>query len=167
MSMRSAKAATPPPSSPRRPEILLITKGRTKNEAGYPAMSMIISGLSINLCQAVYYFQQDSLWKSINIMSRNPRTHDVYDQKGVRLRMRKLLPLFSFKYRGDGVGSCVAEPTIFLMDKDLMANWHSPTIPYVTENRPRSSLALKNDYSRTHDVYEKKLFGTILRLSVA
>jgi hypothetical protein len=126
MSMGNAKAATPPPFSPRRPEILLITKGRTKNEAGYPAMSMIISWLFISLCQAVYYFQQDGLWKSINIMSRNPRTHDVYDQKGVRLRMRKLLPLLSARYREDRVGSCVAEPTISLMEKELMENRHFP-----------------------------------------
>ena len=102
--------------------LLLIRKGMTENEAGYPAMSMIISGLFINLCQAVYYFQQDSLWKSINIMSRNPRTHDVYDQKWVRLRMRKLLPLLSARYRGEGCGKLCCRTHDLLDGQGLNGN---------------------------------------------
>jgi len=56
--------------------MLLITKGKTKTKQSYPTMFMIINGLLTNLCQASHCFQQDILWKILQIASnhaRNPR----------------------------------------------------------------------------------------------
>ena len=69
--------------------MLLITKDETKRRKGYPTMSMIISRLFENLFQAIYYFQHDSLWKSMAIASTSERTHDVYGQEGVSLKAGK------------------------------------------------------------------------------
>jgi hypothetical protein len=133
-------------------------------------MSMIISELFDNLCLAPYYFQHDSLWKSMEISSNSRGTHDVYDQKGVSSEMGKSAQLFSMGYRQENPGSLPyfgAEPTIFMMEKDLRTHRHFPASSYVAENKPRSSLAQETNAGRTHDMFEGKWFSMIWRSSSA
>jgi len=54
---------------------------------------MIISVLFEVFRKAVFYFQYDSLWKTLKVALNVGRTHDVYDQKGVSLEKRKMLPI--------------------------------------------------------------------------
>jgi hypothetical protein len=136
--------------------MLLKTNGRTRNCYDYPTMSMIISWLFEILHKAIYYFQSDSLWKSLKSALNSHRTHDVYDRKGVNLKTRKTGSLFSTAYRQRIEESSVgfyAEPTISVVKKDLVANRQSSAISYVIENNPRSKLASRNKRLRTHDVH--------------
>ena len=66
--------------------MLLKTNGRTKSERGYPTMSMIMNALLEGLRRSAYYYQHDSLWKSLKIASRTAGTHDVYNQKRLSLK---------------------------------------------------------------------------------
>ena len=45
-----------------------------------------------------------------------------------------------------------------MVEKDLVANRQFPGSWHLTENRPRSSLALKSDALGSHDVYELTRF---------
>jgi hypothetical protein len=63
------------------------------------------------------------------------------------------------------VGNSAAEATISMTAKDLMANRNFPVISYVTENTSRSSLALKNNRDRSHDLAEGEWLSVSLRPS--
>jgi hypothetical protein len=158
MFMRNRKSCnTPSPVPLRMFEMLLVTKGVSKNQRVYPTISMIISGLLANLSLALHYFQYDSLWKSVEATSNTDRTHDLYDRKGVGLETRKAAPLFTIVYRrGNDAGFAIfgVEATIFMVKKELRWNRHSSASFYVVEKRPRSALALKRTAFETHDVYE-------------
>ena len=75
--------------------MLLITKDRVSGVSEYATMSMIISGLFRNLHKSDICFQHDRLWKNCEFTSDSDRSHDVYDEKGVRLRTIEGAPLFS------------------------------------------------------------------------
>ena len=103
MSMRNKKPGPTPPPSPGWHAMLLITKGNSKNERDYPTMSMITRELYATLCLAVFYFQQDTLCKSLQLALNSGPTHDVYEQKGFSLKVGKTSLLFSIRYsRGNG-----------------------------------------------------------------
>jgi hypothetical protein len=125
-------------------------------------MFMIISRLFENPFQATYYFQHDSLWKTMAFASTSDRTHDVYGQKGVSLKAGK--PAHCFQHdtgekMKDGVLDLGVEPTISMTEKELGVNRHFPAIPYVIENRTRSDLAWSRNGSRTQDLFQTKRLG--------
>ena len=128
-------------------------------------MFMIISELLANLTKAIFYFQHDSLWKSMELASNRAGTHDLYDQKGVRLKVRESCPLFSTRYGQHREAIGPIEPTMFMVAKDLAENRRFAPIAHVIENRPRSSLATGSQGFRTHDVYEAE--GVSWRLCFA
>jgi hypothetical protein len=146
----------PHPPVPVKARMLLKTNGKAKNGGDYPTMSMILNGLLLSLRKAVFCFQYDRLWKSWKILSSTERSHDVYDGKGVSLKIKKAGPLFSIGYPQEIDASSAAKPTICMADKDLEANRHPWANSYVIENRARSALALKGNGFRTHDVDEAK-----------
>jgi hypothetical protein len=149
MPIRTKKAATPPSPLPRVGRaMLLITKEELRNQTRYPTMSMILRGLFTTVILALYCFQQDGLLKSTEIASSNPRSHDVVHHKRVRQEARKSGLLFSIGYPGENAGNSGAfnlEPTISLRGNGLEARRHFSATSYLIENRPRSSLALKNE----------------------
>jgi hypothetical protein len=102
--------------------MLLKTVGNLENWRTYPAMSIIMNRLFANLLKAIAYFQHDSLWKKLKIFSHAERTHDVSDHKGVNLKRRKHAPLFSITYPQEKDGNCAVNPTMCMMDRDLLAN---------------------------------------------
>ena len=159
---KGKKTITPSPLTSTEAWMLLKTIAMGKNVGRYPTISMIIRGLLANLRKAVYYFQYDSLWKSLKIGSNRELTHDVYDQKWFSVKMRKAGLLFSIIYRQENNGNCAtfgAEPTMCIVHKDLASNRHLPAISYVVENKTRSFLAPKRSDLRTHDVCEDKWFN--------
>jgi hypothetical protein len=158
------KDDTPLPLLSGKACMLLKTMAMCKNVSGYPTMSMIIHGLLANLREAIYYFQHDSLLKSLKIGSNMELTHDVYDQKWFSVKIRKAGLFFSIIYRKEDNGNCAAfgaEPTMCIVDKDLASNRHFPAVSYVVENKTRSFLAPKGNGLRTHYVYEDKWFNPI------
>jgi hypothetical protein len=136
------KRRLPLPLTSTEAWLLLKTIAMGKNVGRYPTISMIIHGLLANLREAIYYFQYDSLWKSLKIGSNRELTHDVYDQKWFNLKMRKAGLLFSIIYRQENNGNCAvfgAEPTMYMVDKDLASN----------RNFRRSRMLLK----RRHEAF--------------
>ena len=134
--------------------MLLKIKGWTKKGSAYPTMFMIISRLLANLAKTLSCFQYDSLWKSMKTASNRARTHDLYDQKGVRRKMGRSLSLFSIGYGQEKEGNGAVEPTICMVAKDFAENRRFPTIKYVVENRTRSPLAAGHEAFGTHDAYD-------------
>jgi hypothetical protein len=168
--MRNKKPGPTPPPSPGWRAMLLITRGKSKNERNYATMSMITRELYATLCLAVFYFHQDALWKSLQLALNSGPTHDVYDQEGFSLKIRKTALLFSTTYSRENGGVFAAfgiEPTISMTCKDLIPNRRFPGISYLAENRSRSSLALKRLGCRTHDFYETKWLTLRRRLSAS
>jgi hypothetical protein len=140
----------------------LKTNGQAKERSDPPTMCLIINGLAGNLVKIIYFFQYHSLWKSLKIVPNTEQTHDVYDQKGVRLKTGKGQLLFSIGYLQENDANWASfgvKPTMCMMDKDLAAHWKFSPNLYVIEKRARSSLALKKDGLRTHDVYEAQWFS--------
>ena len=162
MSVTNEKSGNTPSPSPRQAYDVVDNKGLDERRKGYPTMSMIISRLFENLFQAIYYFQHDSLWKSMAIASTSDRTHDVYGQKGVSLKAGKSAHCFqqdTGEKMKDGVLNFGVEPTISMTEKELGANRHFPAIPYVIENRIRSYLARRGNGFRTQDLFQTKRLG--------
>jgi hypothetical protein len=168
MSRRTRKYATPPSPLPlRRRRMLLITKDEAKNQTRYPTMFMILNGLLPNLILALYYFQNDRLWKSRTIRWSTRRTHDVIGRKGDRLETIKLPLMFSILYPDEKTGNFANfawNPTISMTGNDLLARQDSAAVTYVVEKKQRSVLAFRNRAFRTHDVYGGKCFRLKRRL---
>jgi hypothetical protein len=136
--------------------MLLITKDNSKTETCYPTMSMILKGLIVNFALDLFYFQQDSLWKSLQIAPHRCRTHDVLDEKALNPKTTRTPLLFSITYPDKNKGNFpdfASNPTMCMKGKDLLASRHFPAISYVIENRHDIELAWKNKGPRTHDVY--------------
>jgi hypothetical protein len=147
----------PPPPSPTEVWILLRTIGRIRNRGPYPTMFMIMNGFLAKLRKVIPCFQYDRLWKSLKIPSSKERTHDVYDRKGIRRKVGKAGLLFSIQYgQENDVNWAVfgVKPTMCMATKDLGQNRRRSTILYLIENRELSSLALKMNGLRTHDVLD-------------
>jgi hypothetical protein len=125
-------------------------------------MFMIISELLANLAKAIFYFQHDSLWKSMKLTLNRTGTHDLFDRKGVRLKVRKSCPLFSIRYGQHREANEAVEPTMCMVAKDLAENRRFAAIAHVVENRLRSSLATGSQGFRTHDVYEAECLSSRL-----
>jgi hypothetical protein len=89
---------TPSPPPPQKRSMLLIINDKLRNNAYHPTMSMIVRGLFASLCRAIYYFQYDSLWRIMKIVSNTRRSHDVYDQKCFSLKMGIVVVMFSIGY---------------------------------------------------------------------
>jgi hypothetical protein len=137
-------------------------KRANKKQSIYPTMFMIIRELLANLVRSIIYFQYDSLWKINKISSNWAGTHDLYDQKGVRLKGGKHGPFFSTGYGRHPNANGALEPTMCMVAKHLAENRRLPTVTYVIENRTRSSLAARNQGFGTHDVYEAEGFSSRL-----
>jgi len=134
--------------------MLLKRNERARNGSDYPTIFMIISTLAANLAKSIFYFQYDSLWKKLKMAANWARTHDLYDQKGVRSLCEKSRPMFSIGYRHGADANGFVEPTICMAAKDLGENRQCSGTAYVIENRTRSSLAAENEGSGARDVYE-------------
>ena len=160
MSVRKEKVATPPPPLPPSGcAKLLIKSDKLKSEPNYPTMSMILRGLSASLVLALYYFQRDRLWKSVEIALERHRSHDVVDRQWVMLETVKSCLLFSIGYKREKQGNLALfcfEPTISMAEKDLAADHHFLLSSYLIEEQTRSVLALTGSPCVTHDVYEAK-----------
>src|SRR3974390_2662770 len=105
MSVRKKKLQHPPPLPPSGCAKLLIKIDKLKNEPNYPTMSMILRGLSASLALALYYFQQDRLWKSVEFAPERRRSHDVADREWVMLETAKSCLLFSIGYKREKQGN--------------------------------------------------------------
>ena len=109
------KWRTPTPAPQDYLRILLIIKTRRKKADFYPTICMIISGLARNSQNDPIYFHRDKLW--INPKDRNfvRRTHDIFNSKGVKSKIRETPPLYSIRYReenSDSGAQWCPEPTI-------------------------------------------------------